>query len=584
MLKSRFAKYFPIAQWLPAYTREDLPGDLSAGFIVAIVLIPQSMAYAMLAGLPPQIGLYSSVVPLLVYGIFGSSRALAVGPVGLVSLMTGTAIADLKLTDTDEIIAITLVLALLMGIFLVVLRIFRLSTITKFLSHPVMSGFTSAAAVLILMSQVKHLFGIEMPSTRSPSEFFSFFFEEISALNYFTTTLGFLSVFILVFLKNKLKPLAEKRDWGHEWAVNIISKSGPFVVVTVGILVSWFFSLHNSQGVDIIGQIPSGLPSIALPQLDTKLWVELMGIAALMAVIGFFESVSVAKAIATRKRQRIDANQESIALGLANIGSSFSGGMPVAGGFARSFVNFSAGANTPLANVFTALVVAIGLLFFTQILFFLPRSVLAAIIVVAVVALIDFHSIKEAWNYSKSDATAIVVTFFGVLFFGIESGILAGVIFSIGQYLHRSSTPHVVVVGRVGNTEHYRNMERHQVVTYDSILAVRIDESLYFANTNYLEEKIINLIADNPKVNDVVIICSAINFIDTSALHSLETIAHLLKTVNVKLHFASVKGPIMDRLLKADSLEKICTGRVYFSTHAAIQDLSKQNAQTKPSN
>ena len=580
MLKPKLKKLIPISQWLPAYSRDDLPGDLSAGFIVAIVLIPQSMAYAMLAGLPPQIGLYSSVLPLLIYGVFGSSRALAVGPVGLVSLMTGTAIADLNLSHSDEIVTITLVLAFLMGVFLLLLRMFRLSTITKFLSHPVMSGFTSAAAVLILMSQVKHLFGIEMPSTRSPSEFFSFFVEEISSLNLFTSILGFLSIFILVFLKNHLKPLAEKRDWGREKLFNIISKSGPFVVVTVGIFASWFFSLRDSQAVEIIGHIPPGLPSLTVPTFDTKLWVELFSISALMAVIGFFESVSVAKAIATRKRQRIDANQESVALGLANIGSSVSGGMPVAGGFARSFVNFSAGANTPLASILTAIIVAFGLLFFTQILSFLPRSVLAAIIVVAVVALIDFQSIKEAWTYSKSDATAIVVTFFGVLFFGIENGILAGVIFSIGQYLHRSSTPHVVVVGRVGNTEHYRNAKRHQVVTYDSILAVRIDESLYFANTNYLEENIINLIADNPKVSDVVIICSAINFIDTSALHSLETIAHLLKTVNVKLHFASVKGPIMDRLLKSESLEKICTGRVYFSTHAAIQDLSKQNSQS----
>ena len=565
-------KFLPVLQWLPEYQRKDLSGDIIAGTIVTIVLIPQAMAYAMLAGLSPQIGLYSCIVPIVIYSVLGTSRTLAVGPVGLMSLMTATALSSLNLPDNQLNLA-ALTLALLAGIILMLMRIIRLGAFVNFLSHPVISGFTSAGALLIAFSQLKHLLGLTLPNGLPWYKGLIYMTTNLEEINWITATLGIGGILLLVGMRSGVPKILTSLGTPAT-LVNILSKSGPLMAVIVGTLLSRIFELHSHANVSIVGSIPAGLPAIAIPRFDWPLWQMLLQSAALIAVIGFLESVSVAKALASRRRQKINANQELLALGAANIGAAFSGGYTVAGGFGRSMVNFTSGANTPLASLITAALIAFSLLFLTPLFYYLPHAVLAAIIMLAVSALIDVDSIHHTWTYNKADTAALVTTFIAVLVIGLEPGILFGAGLSIALYLHQSSRPHLAIVGRVGNSEHFRNIDRHSVKTYPDILALRIDENLYFANTHYLEDKILELVADNKEVRHLVLICSAISFVDSSALESLRSLIEYLKNAGVILHLAEVKGPVMDRLEKTNLLDNLGEGKVFLSAHEAMQVLS----------
>jgi len=567
MLRQKLKPFIPILEWLPTYKRAQLPGDLLAGIIVAIVLIPQSMAYAMVAGLPPQVGLYASVLPLLFYSLLGSSRTMAVGPVGLMSLMTGSLLAEMGINDTAQLLSIAVLLALLSGFTLLFMRLLKLGSVINFLSHPVISGFTSAAAILIMFSQLKHLFGIEIPSELGVIEKIGFTFSNSDQINATTLVIGLLSIVFLILIRS---PLANKLAIK---AGGILGKSAPLVVVVTGIFFTATFQLAESYGVAIVGAIPAGLPELKIPAFDQSLWQQILPGAMLIAVVGFLESISVAKALASRRREKIDANQELLALGASNISSAFSGGYPVAGGLGRSMVNFSSGANTPLASIITALLLAFALICLTPYLYNLPRAVLSAIIIVAVSALIDLETFKKAWRYDRADAASFLATFFAVLIIGIELGILLGAIISISLYLHRSSQPHIAVVGRIAGSEHFRNIDRHDVETHPHILALRIDENLYFANTNYLEDKIMGMIVDDSQIKELILICSAINFIDTSALDSLEVTIDRLRNAGVTVHLAEVKGPVMDKLKKSHFLAQLGEGKVFLSTHDAFTAL-----------
>jgi len=567
MLRQKLKPFIPILEWLPTYKRAQLPGDLLAGIIVAIVLIPQSMAYAMVAGLPPQVGLYASVLPLLFYSLLGSSRTMAVGPVGLMSLMTGSLLAEMGINDTAQLLSIAVLLALLSGFTLLFMRLLKLGSVINFLSHPVISGFTSAAAILIMFSQLKHLFGIEIPSELGVIEKIGFTFSNSDQINATTLVIGLLSIVFLILIRS---PLANKLAIK---AGGILGKSAPLVVVVTGIFFTATFQLAESYGVAIVGAIPAGLPELKIPAFDQSLWQQILPGAMLIAVVGFLESISVAKALASRRREKIDANQELLALGASNISSAFSGGYPVAGGLGRSMVNFSSGANTPLASIITALLLAFALICLTPYLYNLPRAVLSAIIIVAVSALIDLETFKKAWRYDRADAASFLATFFAVLIIGIELGILLGAIISISLYLHRSSQPHIAVVGRIAGSEHFRNIDRHDVETHPHILALRIDENLYFANTNYLEDKIMGMIVDDSQIKELILICSAINFIDTSALDSLEMTIDRLRNAGVTVHLAEVKGPVMDKLKKSHFLAQLGEGKVFLSTHDAFTEL-----------
>jgi len=570
---SRLTQLIPILDWGKGYQRDDLPSDLMAGLITAIMLVPQSMAYAMLAGLPPQIGLYSSMAPLVLYGIFGTSRALAVGPVAIVSLMTATALGAAlpEGASSGEYIAAAAVLALLNGLVLLALGAMRAGFLVNFLSHPVLSGFTSAAAFVIGLSQVKHLFGVSVPRG-STVDTVTGFVGELSETNLTAFALGLGAILLMVWMRGPLQKILEKRSLSP-FLIQLLTKSGPLVVVFFGTVLTMSLGLSETNNVAIVKDIPLGLPDVSTPFFDQALWLSLLPSAALIGLVGYMESVSVAKALAARRRQKIDPNQELMGLGMANIGAGFTGGYPVTGGFSRSMVNFAAGAATPLASIITATLVGLSVAFLTPLFYFLPRAILAAIILVAVASLIDFKSIKHSWQYSKSDGSAQVATIIVVLAVGIEAGILAGVVLSLVLFLWRTSRPHMAIVGQVGYTEHYRNVLRHEVRTDPEILLLRVDENLYFANTAYLETRVQEIVADNPEVSQIVLICSAVNFIDTSAMETLEQLIDNFHQAGVTLHLAEVKGPIMDRLSRTDFLEHLTPGRVFISTHEAVKQL-----------
>ncbi|OUR83654.1 sodium-independent anion transporter [Cycloclasticus sp. 46_120_T64] len=563
-----------IPDWLSHYKKEQLSGDMIAGVIVAVVLVPQAMAYGMLAGLPAETALYSSVLPLILYAVFGSSRTLAVGPVGLMSLMTGATLLELPVSEPKEIIAAAHTLALLTGLILLSMRLANLGSIINFLSHPVISGFVSASAIIITISQLKHLFGLDIPRGLPTYETIILLSKEISHLNIATSIIGLSSLFILYGFKQPLSRVLERASCG-ELSQQIISKAGPLVAVSISTLAVYYLNLSKQQQVAIIGHIPAGLPTLILPNIEPSLLKALLPNAIMIALIGYLESVSIAKSMASQKRQKINSNKELVGLGFANMASAISSGYPVAGGFGRSMVNFTSGANTPFASIISALLVAISLACLTPLFFFLPKAALAAIIIIAVIALIDTHTLKHAWAYDRADAMSMLVTFVTVLLVNVESGIFAGIIMSIGLYLHRSSQPHIAIVGQLGDSEHYRNIERYKVQTEPNILALRVDENLYFANTNYLEDTIMQLVADNKEIDHVVLICNSISFIDSSALESLDVILYHLQKADIQLHLAEVKGPVMDKLKTTAFIKKIGADNIFISTHQAIQHLKQ---------
>lgn len=569
------SRYLPILDWGRAYGRDTLASDLVAAAIVTVMLIPQSLAYALLAGLPPEVGLYASVAPLVLYGLFGTSRALAVGPVAVVSLMTAAAIGDLAAQGTPGYHAAALALALLSGLMLLAMGALRLGFVANFLSHPVISGFITASAVLIAVSQVKYLLGVAANGEDLPRLLLSLA-RALPETNWPTLAIGLLATIFLFWVRKRLKPLLVKAGLRPRLA-DFLAKAGPVGAVAVSTLAVWGLSLEGA-GVAIVGAVPVGLPPLTLPAFDAALWRDIAVPAALIALVGFVESVSVAQTLAAKKRQRIHPDQELVALGAANLGAALTGGYPVTGGFARSVVNFDAGAETPAAGIFTAGGIALATLLLTPALFFLPKATLAATIVVAVLSLVDLGALKRTWIYSKSDFAAMAATIALTLGFGVEAGILAGVALSLALHLYRTSRPHCAVVGQVPGTEHFRNVERHRVVTDPAVFSIRVDESLYFPNARFLEDRIYAAVSDGPAVRHVVLMCSAVNFIDASALESLEAINHRLGDSGVKLHLSEVKGPVMDRLQRAHFLAEL-TGEVFLTQYDAFKALAPEAAE-----
>ncbi len=572
MAAARLKQYIPAIDWLFNYRRDDLYGDVVAGLVVAIMLVPQGMAYALLAGLPPEAGLYASILPLLLYSLFGSSRVLAVGPVAIVSLMVAAVAGDLAEIGAPQYSAIALILALLSGFFLLLMGIVRLGFLVNFMSHPVISGFTSAAALVIGFSQFKHLLGVPIPRTHHIHEVLLSAIQRLTDINLATLLIGLGSIGVLLFCAGPLERILQSRKVGPT-AVNVLTKSGPLFVVMLFTLLVWAFRLDATHGVKIIGHIPFGLPPLAPVPWDGGLWWELVPAAFLISVVGFIESVSVAKSLASKRRQRIDANRELVGLGAANLGAAFTGGYPVTGGFSRSVVNFTAGANTPLASVCTAALVLLTVLALTPVFYYLPNAVLGSIIIIAVIQLLDIKTLRHAWGYNRADAVALVMTFIAVLTVGIELGIVFGIIASLLMYLWRTSRPHVAIVGRVGDTEHFRNVDRHDVRTCNHVLTMRIDESLFFANARFLEDTVLRHVSENPELEHVVLICSAINSIDASALETLYDLIAELHDGNVVLHLSEVKGPVEDRLRRTDFIDELKPGKIFLSTDEAMRAL-----------
>ncbi|WP_422040741.1 SulP family inorganic anion transporter [Roseibium sp.] len=571
----RLTRYLPIFDWGKSYTRETATRDLVAALIVTIMLIPQSLAYALLAGLPPEVGLYASILPLVAYALFGSSRVLAVGPVAVVSLMTASAVGEFAQQGTPEYLGAAIVLAFLSGLMLIAMGLLRLGFLANLLSHPVISGFITASGLLIAASQLKHVLGVPSHG-HTLTEILLSLAQHLDAVNWITVFIGATVTAFLFWVRKGLK--ATLLGLGlAPFLSDILTKAGPVAAVVATTVLSNTLQLSD-RGVRVVGDIPSGLPVPQLPGFDSELWLALAGPALLISVIGFVESVSVAQTLAAKKRQRIEPDQELIGLGSANIASALSGGYPVTGGFARSVVNFDAGAATPAAGAFTAAGIAFATLLLTPLLAHLPQATLAATIIVAVLALVDFGAVRRTFRYSKSDFSAMAATIAVTLLFGVESGVISGVVLSIALHLYRSSRPHMAIVGIVPGSEHFRNVDRHNVVTGETVLTVRVDESLFFANSRFLEDRIYALVAERPEVDHVILMCSAINAIDASALESLEEINQRLFDAGVTFHLSEVKGPVMDRLNRSDFPDQL-TGRVFLSQYDALCTLDPPAVQ-----
>ncbi len=560
----------PLPAWARGYTRATFADDLTAAVIVTLMLIPQSLAYAMLAGMPPEAGLYASILPIIAYALFGTSAALAVGPVAVVSLMTASAIGKVAAHGTADYASAALLIAMLSGLILLAMGLLRLGVLANFLSHPVISGFITASGILIAVGQMKHILGIKAEG-ETVLPMLGDLFAHLADVNVPTLIVGVATLAFLYFARTRLKPMLIAGGFSVRQA-DFAQKAAPVLAVIVTTLVTWLFALQLA-GVKIIGAIPRGLPPLTMPPVfDADLIRQLLLPALLISVVGFVESVSVAQTLAARKRQRIVPDKELIGLGAANVAASLTGGYPVAGGFARSVVNADAGAATPAAGILTAIGIMIAVLTLTPMLTYLPQATLAATIIVAVLSLVDFGALGRTFDYSLQDFAAMLLTILATLWAGVELGITAGVAVSIGLHLWRTSQPHSAIVGLVPGTEHFRNVDRHAVLTGETVLTLRVDESLYFPNARFLEDRVAALVAERPAVKHFVLMCPAVNQIDASALESLEAINRNLRDAGVTFHLSEVKGPVMDGLKRSHLLDDL-TGRVFLSQYEALSTL-----------
>lgn len=568
---STWERLFPIIGWARDYSRQQLSADMVAAIIVTILLIPQSLAYALIAGLPAEAGLYASILPLVAYGIFGSSRVLAVGPVAIVSLMTAAAIAKLNLPSVEMMWAAASLLAIMSGVFLMALGLLRLGVLSHFISHSVTSGFITASAIIIAVGQLKHLFGIPITGDN--------LFEQtatlIAGINQFhlqTFVLGFLALTAIFWMKIGLKPLLIRLGMSEKMS-GIAAKMGPVFVVIATTLCAYLMDL-GSQGVALVGDIPASLPPLSIPRINYQLLSDLVIPAILISIIGFVESMSVANTLAAKKRQKVDANNELIGLGAANMLSGINRGFPVTGGLSRSAVNFDAGAQTPAAGIFTAICIAVATLFITPLLAYLPKATLAATIIVAVIGLVDFGTIKRSWAFSKADFSVLMTTITLTLFLGVEVGVSLGILLSLLVLIYKSANPHVAEVGNITGTQHFRNVQRHDVETHAHILSLRVDEQLYFANAHSLGEYILMRVDERKQLKHVVLLCSAVNDIDMGALEALEHINADLADKGITLHLSEVKGPVMDKL-NSDGITEKLSGDVFLTHWQAINCLKE---------
>lgn len=580
-MKTALSQWFPILQWGRQYSTAHFGADAVAAAVVTLMLIPQSLAYALLAGLPPEAGLYASMAPLLLYAVFGTSSSLAVGPAAVTSLMTAAALGTVAAAGSLGYASAAALLALLSGVMLFAMGALRLGFVAHFLSHPVISGFVSASGLLIAATQLKHLLGVPLSGQTLP-ELLPSLWQHAAQVHLPTLAMGVGALAFLVWVRRSLK--ARLRAWGlGALAADVVTKAAPVLALAVTTLLSWGLRLDQG-GLRVVGAVPGGLPPLTWPVLDAGLWpqIEQLAMAALLiSLVGFVESVSVGQSLAAKRRERIEPNAELRALGASNIAAGLTGGFPVTGGFSRSVVNFDAGARTPAAGVFTAFALLLAALLLTPALHYLPQATLAATIVVAVLTLVDFSPFARTWRYARADFTALALTFSLTLLWGVEAGLTAGVAASLLLYLWRTSRPHIATVGRVPGTEHYRNVLRHAVQTHPRVLSLRVDESLYFANARYLEDHIAAEVAAHPAVAHVVLQCTAINAIDASALESLETIVQRLKDAGVQLHLSEVKGPVMDGLERSDFLTHL-SGRVFLTHHQAVTALTEPTASQDP--
>jgi sulfate permease, SulP family len=550
---SRVSTFLPPLRWLRTYDRADLRADAIAGLTVAVMLVPQSMAYAALAGMPAVAGLYAATVPLVAYALLGTSGQLAFGPVAIVALLTASALAPLAGGDPALYVTLAALLALLVGAIQLGMGALRLGALVNFLSHSVISGFTSAAAIVIALSQARELFGVDMERSESVVGTVSGLVANLGTANLPTILISAGAIALLVVGRRRAPRL-------------------PMALVVVGLATAVTVGAGLADaGVAVLGEVPAGLPAPALPAITTEHLLALLGPAFAIALISYMEGISVAKAIAARTREEIDANQELIASGVANMVAGVFRGFPVAGGFSRTAVNFQAGARTPMASLVTAAVVALAVSALTPLFTYLPRAVLAAIIVVAVAGLVDVEEPRRAWHVKRPDALSLVATFLGTLLIGVEPGLALGVALSLALFVWRSANPHTAELGRVEGTGLLRNIDRYPTLTDPETAVLRIDGPLYFANAKFVEDRMLALPATRPDLRAVVLDCSAVTDIDSSGEHTLRHVAEELDRADVQLHLATVRGPVRDVLERSGLWTALGHGRLHATPEEALE-------------
>lgn len=561
-------KFFPITDWLPNYKRSNLSGDLTAGLTVGVMLIPQGMAYAMLAGLPPIYGLYASTIPLIIYAIFGTSRQLAVGPVAMVSILISTGVGALVEVGSDTFIGMAILLSLMVGVFQLLMGLFRMGFLVNFLSHPVISGFTSAAAIYIAFSQFKHVFGLDIPRGKVHETLY-YVFQKFESINYYSLAVGLGALAVIIIL----------RKWNRKIPF-------PLIVVILGLLVGRFLLLNEAPyNVAVVMNVPEGLPAFQMPVIDWQSISDLLPIALTITFIGFTESIAVAKQIQNKhKNYEIDANQELVALGLTNVFGSFFQAFPTQGGFGRSAVNDQSGAKTGLAAIISALVVILTLLFLTSFFDFLPKAVLAAIIIVAVFGLIDIKEAKYLWKTDKRDFAMFMITAVATLVLGVEIGIGVGIAVSIIGLLIHVSYPHIAELGKDENSHTYLNVDRFDhIQADDDVMIVRVDARLFFANTRFFLDKMKELETRKPALKAVIVDGRGINGLDSTAIHAIKDMVADYKGRNIHFMMSHVKGPVRDSLLRSN-LRDVIGKENFFLTIQDALDFYRRNAKNDHTN
>ena len=568
--KSKLLHKLPAWAWLSHYTPVKFKSDVLAALIVVAMLVPQGMAYAMLAGLPPIMGLYASVLPMIIYALLGGSSTLSIGPVAIISMMTFATLNPLFEVGSPVYIEAATLLALMVGIISLLLGLFRFGFLIQLISHPVIQSFIIASALLIAFGQLKFLVDLPLKANNIP-EFAKSLLQYFPLLHVPSLIFGLLSIGLLIYLPKLLKSQAVQSRIG---STDFLVRAVPLILVCLGIAAIVFLDL-KLQGIKTVGAIPSGFPPLSFPHWNWELVMTLLPGASMIAMISFVESLSIAQATALQQRSHLNSNQELIALGLANISAGVSSAFPVTGSLSRTVVNADAGAKSPMAGVLSSILIIFVSLFFTGFFEDLPLTILAATIIVSIWKLVNFQPFVDAWRYSKADGLAMWITFLGVVLIDISTGLIIGIVSTFVLMLWRISRPHIAVVGLVKGTQHFRNIQRHQVSTSDRVLSLRIDENLTFLNANSFKGYLINEISLNDQLQHVIINCSSISAIDLSALEMLEDLNAELAKLDIRLHFAEVKGPVMDKL-QASKLMTHLSGRIYLTHFQAIQDLAPE--------
>jgi SulP family sulfate permease len=569
---SRLGDVLPFLNWFSDYKRKDFVGDLIAGITVATMLVPQSMAYALLAGVSPIVGLYASILPVLIYGLMGSSGVLTLGPTAITSVMVLSSLGALETPGTPEYLVLTITLAFALGIVFLLMGLLRVGFIVNLLSRPVLAGYVNAAAVIIILSQIKNLLGLDLERTSRAHELLLGPLQNLGQTNWVTLVIGATCLGLLLFFRSMLGNLL-KRLRLNDVVVFVITRSGPLVVVMGSTLLVYSLNLIDRANVQTIGAVPSGLPQLGVPAFNLEHMPSIVFGAVAIAFVGFMEGISTAKTLTGKDRQdrrRVRPNQEMIAMGVSNIASSISGGLPVTTSISRSAVNYTAGAQTGLSSVIAAGVVALAVTVLAPLFQWLPQAALAAIIVMSVVNLVDPQAVSRFRKYSKGEPIPFLVTFLGTFLFSIEVGIAGGIAASAAIHLYRTTRPGISAVGRIPGTNEYKPSRYYDTEIIPEVLVMRIDESLYFANAEYLDQVIRESIDIRPQVEHLVLSCNAVNTIDASAIHILEELIEDIEESGIRVYIAGIKDRVKVRLDRVDFSERMGEDRFYSTTHDAV--------------